>query len=244
MTKTDTKKEVVGVIGQVYEDRRTHESGKLISRDEKCKTLTFESENGRTFVKTYSTFRSNFRKISDIITEDVKEEAYAEAELTSIELTEDEAAKAERKIARKEKQEAKAKEAEEKIISARSKRVEDGYAYVLSVVKEFVDSFNNIQVEYIAWDYKKCVRLKVRNKLLMAFYSRSKMREVYVVSVPQLFPSIQPTVDVFKCKHHSAKSANGMTETFSIKFDDLAQLLQDYKEAIIEILSYVKESED
>lgn len=233
----------VGIIGQVYEDRRNGKSGKLVSRDKKCKTLLFESENGSTFVVTFSTFRSNMRKKIDANPEDIKEEAYAEPEITSQELTEEEATKIEKKIERKEKKQAKAKAIEEADVQKKLQVRIDAYTQMKSVLHSFVDSFNNANVEYKDYDNKYLCTLKVRNKCLMQFYSRSKLNEVYVVSVPELFPAIQPSVAISKCRHHGAKSANHLTEAYSIADSDMAQLLEDYKDAIIEILSYTRESE-
>lgn len=59
--KKDMPKEV-GVIGQMYEDRKTKRRGVLESRDEKYKTLMFRDEKGGSFSIVYSTFRSNWRK--------------------------------------------------------------------------------------------------------------------------------------------------------------------------------------
>jgi len=60
-TKTKEVSEV-GIIGQMYEDRKTKKVGVLESREEKFKTLMMRDKDGKSFNITYSTFRSNWRK--------------------------------------------------------------------------------------------------------------------------------------------------------------------------------------
>ncbi len=59
-TKEATKE--VGIIGQMYEDRKSGRVGVLESRDEKYKTLLMRDTEGKTFNIVFSTFRSNWRK--------------------------------------------------------------------------------------------------------------------------------------------------------------------------------------
>ena len=62
---TKTKKPVnteVGIIGQMYEHRKSKRVGVLESREEKYKTLMLRDKDGKSFNITYSTFRSDWRK--------------------------------------------------------------------------------------------------------------------------------------------------------------------------------------
>lgn len=52
----------VGIIGQMYEERKSKKLGVLESREEKYKTLMMRDPDGKTFNITYSTFKSNWRK--------------------------------------------------------------------------------------------------------------------------------------------------------------------------------------
>ena len=76
----------VGIIGQMYENRKSKKIGVLESRDEKFKTLLFRGDDGSSFNVNYSTFKSNWRKYegdkliqTSTQVEDAKEEAAAEA---------------------------------------------------------------------------------------------------------------------------------------------------------------------
>lgn len=62
MSSKDAMPKEIGVIGHMYEDRKTKRKGVLESRNEKYKTLLFRDENGGSFTIVYSTFRSNWRK--------------------------------------------------------------------------------------------------------------------------------------------------------------------------------------
>jgi len=52
----------VGIIGQMYEERKSNKIGVLESRNEKFKTLMMRDKDGKSFTVQYSTFRSNWRK--------------------------------------------------------------------------------------------------------------------------------------------------------------------------------------
>lgn len=62
MAKEKTANNEVGVIGQMYEERKTGKVGVLESRETKYKTLMMRDKDGKTFNITFSTFRSNWRK--------------------------------------------------------------------------------------------------------------------------------------------------------------------------------------
>lgn len=51
-----------GVIGQMYENRKSKKVGVLESRETKFKTLMMRDAEGKTFNVSYSTFRSDWRK--------------------------------------------------------------------------------------------------------------------------------------------------------------------------------------
>lgn len=69
----------VGIIGQMYEDRRTKKVGKLVERDDKYKTLLFETADGKTFNVSFGGFKSNWRKCAE--PEQTVEEAMVEVEI-------------------------------------------------------------------------------------------------------------------------------------------------------------------
>lgn len=61
-TKTNVTVNEPGIIGQMYEDRKSKKRGVLESRESKYKTLMLRDDEGKSFNITYSTFKSNWRK--------------------------------------------------------------------------------------------------------------------------------------------------------------------------------------
>lgn len=234
-----------GIIGQVYEDRRNGDSGKLISRDEKCKTLTFQSDDGNSFVKSYSHFRSYMRKKADVPEEEIKEEAYAEAELTSIEVSDADAEKMEKNAKRKQKTAEKVEEAKtrKQKESMSEEDVSNYFNSMVDVVKDFVESFNSPLISYKSRDYKKACVFKVCGKSLMILYARPSRSTVYITSVPQFITEVKHSVDLQEIKHHSAKTVSQRSESYIVSISDLKANLEDLREAIIEIVSYKEEKE-
>ena len=246
---TKTNETLPGIIGQCYEDRRNGEFGILVSRDTKCKTMNYQREDGTEFVRSYSHFRSYMRKKADAPAESIKEEAYAEAELTSIEVSDEDAVKMEKNAKRKAKAEQKAEEAKNsKEIKAKvsAELKEKSYADMCKVLDDYVDSFNSNRVECKHRDYKNYCVVNIAGRSLISFYSRHKKREVYIVCASQLVTEPKHTMVLQKCKHHSVKSAGVFTESHTINFEELKDYLEELRPVLIEIISYVKtkESED
>lgn len=61
-TKTNATVNEPGIIGQMYEDRKSKKRGVLESREPKYKTLMLRDADGKSFNINYSTFKSNWRK--------------------------------------------------------------------------------------------------------------------------------------------------------------------------------------
>lgn len=61
-TKPNATVNEPGIIGQMYEDRKSKKRGVLESREPKYKTLMLRDADGKSFNITYSTFKSNWRK--------------------------------------------------------------------------------------------------------------------------------------------------------------------------------------
>lgn len=82
-TKENVTANEPGIIGQMYEDRKSKKVGVLESRESKYKTLMLRDVDGKSFNITYSTFKSNWRKYQgeeQIQTSTQVEEKKAESE--------------------------------------------------------------------------------------------------------------------------------------------------------------------
>lgn len=233
-----------GIIGQVYEDRRNGESGVLVSRDTKCKTMLYHRADGTAFVRSYSHFRSYMRKKADVSEEEIKEEAYAEAELTSIEVSDADAEKMEKNAKRKQKAAEKANKSEVKKIIISDEDKENIYEDMINTIQSFVDSFNNASITCSRRDYKKSCSIKVKGRSMMICYSRAKNQSVYITSIPQFVSDIKHSVTLKNNRHHDAKTANYRTESYVIDASDLRANLEDLRESIVEIVSFIREEKE
>ena len=248
MATTKTNTTLPGIIGQCYEDRRNGESGVLVSRDTKCKTMNYQRADGTAFVRSYSHFRSYMRKKAEASAEEIKEEAYAEAELTPIEVSDEDAVKMEKNAKRKANAEKKAEEEKEATKARKQKESmseedkSNAYESMVDIVKSFADSFNNPTILCQRRDYKKSCTLKVLGISLLSMYSRPKADKIYILSVPQLIANIKHSVTMLEMKHHD-NCKTKRTESYNIATSDLKANLEDLREAIIEIISYKEESE-
>lgn len=84
MSTKDAMPNEIGVIGQIYEDRKSKKRGVLESRNEKYKTLMMRDEKGGSFTIVYSTFRSNWRKYTGA--EVIKTSAQVEEEKETVQV--------------------------------------------------------------------------------------------------------------------------------------------------------------
>ena len=134
----------LGIIGATYEDRRNGRIGKLISRDEKCKTLMFEAPEGKNFITSYSGFRSNMRKkdieISAESSNDVPETVPTETEIVQ-ENTEKPVKKAKK----------------EKTDDSLFESSVEMYTDMLSKVSNYVDTFKNKRLKIFSRPEKRMV---------------------------------------------------------------------------------------
>jgi hypothetical protein len=55
--------DTIGVIGQMYVDRKSNKTGTLLDRDAENKKLSFLDANGEPFQVSYAAFKSNWRKV-------------------------------------------------------------------------------------------------------------------------------------------------------------------------------------
>ena len=243
---TKTNETLPGIIGQCYEDRRNGESGVLVSRDTKCKTMNYQRADGTEFVRSYSHFRSYMRKKAEVPEETIKEEAYAEAELTPIEVSEEDAVKMEKNAKRKAKASEKAKAeviSKEKKSQMCAENRALAYVKLCDALEKYVASFNSNRVELSRRDYKNYCAIKICGRALITLYSRHKKDEVYIACASQMVTEPKHTMELRKCRHHSAKTTGTYTESHSIYFNELDAYLEELRPVIVEIVSYVKERE-
>ena len=210
----------IGVIGQMYEDRRTKKKGKLVERDDKYKTLLMESEDGKSFNVSFGGFKSNWRSCES-------EETTIEEEMEEVEVPEE---PVEEVVEPKKKPRKKPAERQA------SHGLEDATLRILDYVK----SFNNEDVVSGLVPDKRRISVKAgRNRVLVVTHMTRK--DNYQVSVTEsLFLSIKDKKYVKQPKYNENWNI-GVKYTFTIDLDKLETLLEDLRMPIIN--SMCKEEE-
>ena len=145
----------IGVIGQIYEDRRTKKQGKLVERDEKYKTLLLETSDGKSFNVSFGGFKSNWRSVDEHI--ETIEEAMEEVEIPE---------KPSKKVKKQVKKEEPVEEAPVK--KERKKQAERnisaGYEASVHKMMEYAKSFSNPTILIDVVPEKRKIILKAGSK--------------------------------------------------------------------------------
>ena len=155
----------IGVIGSMYEDRRTKKKGKLLERDNKFKTLLMESEDGKSFNITFGGFKSNWRKIDEPeqTVEEAMEEKIPEEQITV------KKPKEKKPVKKSEK-----KSVKKKVVDA---EINEGLENATTSLAEFVQSFENPRLRLRTVLEKKSNALILDDrKQFELVYSRMKNR--------------------------------------------------------------------
>ena len=208
----------IGVIGSMYEDRRTKKKGKLLERDNKFKTLLMESEDGKSFNITFGGFKSNWRKIDEPeqTVEEAMEEKIPEEQITV------KKPKEKKPVKKSEK-----KSVKKKVVDA---EINEGLENATTSLAEFVQSFENPRLRLRTVLEKKSNALILDDrKQFELVYSRMKNRFSVCMTekIAQLL-SKKPYASkiVFHEKWITTKYA------FFMSADYLPDFLDDMKEII------------
>jgi len=198
----------VGIIGQIYEDRRTKKQGKLLERDEKYKTLLLQSDDGKSFNITFGGFKSNWRKIDE--PEQTVEEAMQEVELTE--------------------------EKPKKKVKPKVKDAEGILAYE-DIFNSYVDSLNSdkVSLTFVPAKGKKdsFVVIKIGKNKFIDLYLRLRGR--FWIMMPEfVYSQTKWSVELINVVN---TPKNRREISCSIKWEDLSQFLEDIRHSFVEVLS-------
>ena len=218
----------IGIIGQIYEDRRTKKQGKLVERDNKFKTLLMESEDGKSFNITFGGFKSNWRKVDE--PEQTIEEAMQE-EVPEEQITVETPVK---------------KSVQPKVVKERKKQAPRNVNSVLEKtlldILDYAKSFNSEKVSTGFAPKKHNITLKVGNRriFILTYMIRNG---VFMVCVGKnFFLRVKDNAYVTSAKFN--ESWHSMQYSFIIECTELKTFLSDAREYIVEYLSGDIEEED
>lgn len=211
----------VGIIGQMYEDRRTRKRGKLLERDEKYKTLLMESPEGKSFNITFGGFKSNWREVEiaevveplteEPVTEPVKEEVAEEKPVKKV----------------------RKKQAERDV----NPELEDMALKVLDYSK----TFNDVKVNTNVVPIKRRVTLKVDNRRIFILTHKSRKHNFDVQVNESLFLRIRDNKYVNKASFHD--NWPGMKYLFTIETNDMDKFLEDAKPEVMDYICGVNKED-
>jgi len=207
----------IGVIGQMYEDRRTKKRGKLIERDNKFKTLLMESKDGKSFNITFGGFKSNWRKIDESI-QTVEEAMQEEVPEEQISL--------QTKEAPVKKNKTKTKTRKPQAPRQINIVLEETMLHILDYAK----SFNSTKISTGIEPKKRNIRLKVDNTRMFILTYMARRDKFMVCLHERIFLQLRNKDYVSEAKFN--ESWQTMKYSFIIEDDELDDFLDDMREFI------------
>lgn len=165
----------IGIIGQMYEDRRTKKVGKLVERDEKYKTLLFESEDGKSFNVSFGGFKSNWRKYE------------------SVEATEESIKLEEPVVESTEPVKEDVKPAVHK--KPRKGQLHKEYTDAVLAVSKLVSSIENERLTLHVMENKTAFVIKIDNKRLFEVYTRPQKGYHFILVSESVYRELEPIKD-------------------------------------------------
>ena len=203
----------IGVIGQIYEDRRTKKRGKLLERDEKFKTLLLESDDGKSFNITFGGFKSNWRKVDEPI--QTVEEAMEEVEVP-VEVAEKPTIEVANKIKKKERE------------------ISKGFETATIKILEFDKSFNNPKTNVTAIPKKRDLVFKVSGHRIVILTYLARKDSFRVCVYEKVFL-------LFKDKDYVSEGMynenwQSMKYSFVIKSVNLDRFFEDLRPYIVDCI--------
>lgn len=140
----------VGIIGQMYEERKSKKVGVLESREPKYKTLMMRDAEGQTFNITFSTFKSNWRKYQgkEVVQSTAQKEEARQEEVIEAEKRENRTTSAKRELEDLGEKPTITKEDKVKAISALKVVIENAVNGVIPDAKVVKTSRNSVKTYY------------------------------------------------------------------------------------------------
>lgn len=199
----------VGIIGQMYEDRRTKKRGKVVQRDEKFKTLLMESPDGKSFNISYGGFKSNWRIV------DEPEETLEEVPIPENVEPVIEVPKAEKR-------------------KYKERDVSEGLEKATLRLLDYAKDFNDNRVVAKVTPEKRRIALKVSSRRMFVISYNVRSEDFQVCVNESFFLKIKDRPYVRKEKYNESWAS--LKYSFLIEYDKLEEFLVDAKDYTIEYM--------
>lgn len=210
----------VGIIGQIYEDRRTKKRGRIVERDEKFKTLLMESDDGKSFNITFGSFKSNWRKLDEPeqTVEDAMEEVIPEEQIT---------VETPVKFVEKKPKKSVSITNDEAISSALEEAVK--------VLVNYVSSFNSDVMQINPQFNRELISIKIEGRKFIEVF-RKKNTKYYTIACKEY---VANAITNFECisnlKYYPTRKP--LNYAFRVNVGVFEEFLESFRSVIVNMLS-------
>lgn len=231
----------LGTIGLLYENRKNKKQGKLVSIDEKYKTMTMESEDGSSFNISFATFKSGWRQVKDSTEVPVAtpvENAVAEEKSKKEKKEKKPKKESAGKATKKEKAEKKPARTHEESEAMRK----DFRNETDAIVKEFLDGFNSKVFTVKINVAKNRYEILANGRAFIHLYMSYLKRRHRVFMKTELYRAVDWTEKSGISRAETTIFENySLPTSFYMSADNLAGMLHDMQPVIEEVLVDLEE---
>lgn len=220
----------IGIIGQMYEDRRTKKRGKLIERDNKFKTLLMESEDGKSFNITFGGFKSNWRKVDE--PEQTVEEAMQE-EVPEEQIT------VETPVRLPVKKNVVKKKSTKKV---KSDSVNPAFEEAIKVLVDYVDTFNSDKLNVNPKFDRDFIAVKIGIYKFIEVFRRPRTDHYTIACKEDVAQMVAGLKYINGVNYY--KTRKPLNYAFNVSVDDFDKFLEDFRPFIVEVLSAEVEEDE
>ena len=198
------------VFGKIYEDRRTHRSGKLLEYNEKYKTYLLESSDGKSFNVTSAQLKSNWRMIE---ADEVKEPVKPEVEKVVVKTVKRDTTK----------------------MKEQSKELNELFSSSTIYINEYVQSFQNTNVQMSIRKpiSKNTIRVRINRFVAFDVQIMVKCRQFRVWMSEYAFNKASWSKKPLAMKQYPGSNKNYIVE---FGLEDLPQVLDDLRPVVLDKL--------
>ena len=211
----------IGVIGQIYEDRRTKKRGKLLERDEKFKTLLLESDDGKSFNITFGGFKSNWRKVDEPIqtVEEAMEEVIPEEKIT-----------VDTKVKKITKKKSKSK-----TVKKFNGEISEALEEATKILVEYISSYNSALLQIKPQFDRDYIAIKMGDRKFIEVFRRKRTNHYIIACKEDVAKFVKDFKFVYNLKYYPTRKP--LNYAFYVDADNFDKFLESFRSIIVDMLS-------
>lgn len=201
-------------VGDLYEDKRTHRSGRILEYNEKFKTFLLESSDGKTFNVTSSQFKINWRLIEQNEVQEVIEPVAESVEV-------------------------KAKSTYKGTTEEEKKELHGLFTNSTLYINDYVKSFENsaVTMKVAKPESKHTIRLRVDATIIVDIQIMVGKRRCRLWIDEYDFNKASWSIEPLAQKKYPY---DNRSYTVEFNLEDLPQILEDFRAVILDRLVEIK----